>query len=221
MVSGKADPVHNQHAFWSTVRSGLLRHRRLGIVSVTIALFLVMFACSSRPDGVDVKPITSLQFTAGPDFLARVQRQFDGRAADWSKNGVGYLVYRIPNAHPGVEIFRAVNVFREASPMKAQEIYEYQRLDFTSSDSGHNWKLYREEGDAADKWFISYQGIRLNTNHGIPMGIITKPEIFIGILKQNVFIVISYTAYDSSWSYVRTINQDIRYVADLLSKATT
>ena len=53
------------------------------------------------------------------------------------------------------------------------------------------------------------------------MGIITKPEIFIGILKQNVFIVISYTAYESSWHYVRTINQDIRYVADLLSKAAT
>lgn len=111
--------------------------------------------------------------------------------------------------------------FREDSPIKAQEIYANQRREFTSSDSGNNWKLYREEGDAAKKWFISYQGVRLDTNHGIPMGIITKPEIFIGILKQNVFIVISYTAYDSSWNYVRTINQDIRYVADLLLKATT
>ena len=110
MDSGNADPVQNQHAFWSTVRSGLLRHRSLSIVSVAIALFLVMFACQSRPDGVDVKPITSPEFTAGPDFLARVQRQFDGRAADWSKNGVGYLVYRIPNSRPGVEILRDVNV---------------------------------------------------------------------------------------------------------------
>src|SRR5947209_19585610 len=42
---------------------------------------------------------------------------------------------------------------------------------------------------------------------------ITKPEIFIGILKQKVFILISYTAYESSWNYVQTINQDIRYVA--------
>src|SRR4051794_12579892 len=120
MDSGNALPVQDQRDCWSTVRSGLSRHRRLSIVSFAIALLLVMFACPSRPGGVDVKPITSLQFTAGPDFLARVQRQFDGRAADWSKNGVGYLVYRIPNAHPGVEIFRDVNVFREDSRVKAQ-----------------------------------------------------------------------------------------------------
>src|SRR4051794_19228286 len=80
-----------------------------------------------------------------------------------------------PNTHPGVEIFRDVNVFREDDPVKGQEIYAHQRREFTSSGSGNNWKLYREEGEAAAKWFISYQGIRLNTDHGIPMGIITKP----------------------------------------------
>jgi hypothetical protein len=39
------------------------------------------------------------------------------------------------------------------------------------------------------------QGTRFDTNHGMPVGADTKPEIFIGILKQNVVIVISYTAY--------------------------
>jgi hypothetical protein len=167
--------------------------------------------CSSKPDGVDVKPITALRFTAGPDFLGRIQRQLGGNAADWSKNGVGYLVYRLPNPHPGDLIFRDFNVFRENSLDKTQEIYARHRQDFTGSDR----KLYLEQGDGPENLFISYKGIRFDTNHGMN----TKPEIFIGILKQNVFIVISYTAYASGSDYIQTINKDVRYVADLLSKA--
>jgi hypothetical protein len=107
-------------------------------------------------------------------------------------------------------------VFRENSPEKTQEIYARHRKDFTGSDS----KLYVEKGEGAEKWFVSYKGIRLDTNHGMPMGVIAKPEIFIGILKENAFIVISYAAYSYSSGYVQTINKDIRYVADLLSKAS-
>jgi hypothetical protein len=196
-------------------RSGLLHHHRLGIVSLVVAVCLASPGCSSKPDGVDVKPITSLRFTAGPDFLEGIQRHLGGNAADWSKNGVGYLVFQPPNPDPDHRIFRSVNVFREESLLKAQEIYADQRQQFTGLD----WKLYLEQGDAAEKWFISYKGTRFDTNHGMPVWVNTKPEIFIGILKQNVFIVISYTAYASSSGYIQTINKDVRYVADLLPKA--
>ena len=47
----------------------------------------------------------------------------------------------------------------------------------------------------------------------------TNPDIYVGVLKQNVFIEASYTAYTSVSNYIQTINKDIRFAADLLSKA--
>jgi len=41
------------------------------VVSLIVAAFVASRAYSSKPDGVDLTPITSLQLTAGPDFLAR------------------------------------------------------------------------------------------------------------------------------------------------------
>jgi hypothetical protein len=53
----------------------------------------------------------------------------------------------------------------------------------------------------------------------MPVGWITKLDIYVGVLKQNVFIEVTYTAYTSSSNYIQTINKDIRFAADLLSKA--
>lgn len=197
-------------------RSWLSRHR-IGVVSLAAAAFLASRACPSKPEGVDLKPITSLRFTAGPDFLDRIRRQLGGSAADWSKNGVGYLVFHPPKSDADSDhgIFRDVNVYREESPLKAQEIYGDQKRQFTGSE----WKLYLEQGGGPEKWFISYKGTRFDTNHGMPVWLNAKPEIIIGILKQNVFIVIAYTAYASGSDYVQTINKDVHYVAELLTKA--
>jgi len=193
------------------------RHGTFGLISVLAAGCIAIGGCAaaSRPDGVDLTPITSLRLNAGSDFLAGIQRQLGGAAADWSKNGVGYLVFRPPNPDPDHQVFRSVNVFREDSVMKAREIYAHQREEFTNGD----WKLYFEKGKAPEMWFISYEGVRFDTNHGIPTGLNTKPDIFIGILKQNVFIVIGYTSVRNDSDYIHTINGDVAYVADLLAKA--
>jgi hypothetical protein len=193
---------------------------RLGVISLVVALFLATSGCSSKPNDVDVRPITSLQFAAGPDFLNRIQKQLGGRAADWSRNGVGYLVYRLPNPQPNTPIYRNVDVFREDGLPKAQEIYERNRLSFTTAGSGQSWKLYREEGAGAEKWFVSYQEAHFETNHGIPMWWNTKPDIYVGVLKQNVFIEVSYSSYSSSSDYIQTINKDIRFAGELLRNAT-
>jgi hypothetical protein len=183
------------------------------------ALFLARCGFSSTPRGVDVRPITSLQFTAGPDFLNRVQRQLGGGAADWSKNGVGHLVYRLPRDRD-TPIFRNFDVFREDSVAKAQEIYAHNREVFTTPGSGEYWKLYREQGAGAEKWFISHQEAHFDTNHGMPVWWDNGPDIYVGVLNQNVFIEISYSAFPSwDWSYTRAINKDIRFAADVLSKA--
>jgi hypothetical protein len=168
-----------------------------------------------------VRPITSLQFTAGPDFLDRVQGQLGGAAADWSKNGVGNLVYRRPNQGQDTQIFRNVDVFREDSVPKAQEIYAHNREVFTTPGSGQNWKIYREQGAGAEKWFASYEGAHFETNHGMPVWWSNSPDIYVGVLKQNVFIEVTYSAYMPSWNwnYIPAINEDIRFAGDLLSKA--
>ena len=131
----------HERVFQGFFRS-LFRHR-VGLASLAVAVFLASRACPSKPDGVDLKPITSLRFTAGPDFLDGLQRQLGGSAADWSKNGVGYLVFHPPTSASDSDhrIFRDVNVYREESAVKAQEIYADQR-QFTGSD----WKLYLERG---------------------------------------------------------------------------
>lgn len=197
--------------------SPVYRHRVL-VLCLVVAVSIGIRACPSTPDGVNLTPITSLRLSAGPDFLAGIQRQLGGDAADWSKNGVGYLVFHPPDLKSDPEhlIFRDANVYREESPAAAQQIYAQQRRTFTDSD----WKLYFETGDGAEKWFISYKGTRFDTNHGMPVWVNAKPEIFIGILKQNVFIVVAYTAYGSAPDYVQTINKDVRWVADLLSRAS-
>lgn len=205
-----------RHASLRRVRFEPFHHHLLGLA---VAVCLASSGCSSKPDAVDVKPITSLQLTAGPDFLNRIQKQLGGKAADWSKNGVGYLVYRLPNPDPNVKIYRNVDVYREDSLPKAQEIYAHNRQVFTTPGSGQNWKLYREQGTESEKWFISYQGAHFDTNHGMPVWWDTNPDIYVGVLKQNVFIEVSYTAYTSSSNYIQTINKDIRFAADLLSKA--
>ena len=168
-----------------------------------MALFLVKCGFSSKPNGVDVRPITSLHFTAGPGFLDRVQRQLGGNAADWSKNGVGYLVYRLPDHDQKTQIFRNIDVYREDSVPKTQEIYAHNREVFTTSGSGQFWKLYREGGSGAEKWFISYQEAHFETNHGMPMWWGNSPDIYIGVLKQNVFVEVSYTG--TSQARTRTI----------------
>ncbi len=106
---------------------------------------------------------------------------------------------------PDASFYRDINVYREDNFAKAQDIYSQQRLTFTNSD----WRLYRKQGEGDEKFFISYKRVRFDTNHGIPMGVDTKPEIFIGILKQNVFVVIAYTAYSGGSDYIQTINKDI------------
>jgi len=200
----------------------------LGFVSLLLAVCLASSGCSSKPDGVDVRPITSLRLNAAPDFLSRIQAQLGGRAADWSRNGVGYLVYRLPNPDPDVPIFRNIDVYLEDNLKKqyvyddfrsVQEVYVHMREVFTTPGSGQNWKLSREQGTSPEKWFLSYQGAHFDTNHGMPVWWDTNPEIYIGVLKQNVFIEVTYTAYTSRSNYIQTINQDIRFAADLLSKA--
>jgi hypothetical protein len=202
-----------------SIRFKLRKHYRLCVVVLMAALFLARCGFSSTPRGVDVRPITSLQFTAGPDFLNRVQRQLGGGAADWSKNGVGHLVYRLPRDRD-TPIFRNFDVFREDSVAKAQEIYAHNREVFTTPGSGEYWKLYREQGAGAEKWFISHQEAHFDTNHGMPVWWDNGPDIYVGVLNQNVFIEISYSAFPSwDWSYTRAINKDIRFAADVLSKA--
>ena len=164
-----------------------------------------------------MRPITSLSLHTDSDFFAKIQRELDGKATDYSKNGIGYLVFIFPNQDPEKLIFRSGNVFREESPASAEAIYVKHRRQFT--DARTDWNLYLEGGQASERYFISYKGVRFETNHGIPIAVITYPDIFIGVLKGNVFVVLDYSSYRSVSNYVETINGDVLYMAGLLAKS--
>ncbi len=198
-----------------------LSRYRIGVLLLVVGVFVISQACSSKPDGLDVRPITSLRLATNADFLTRVQKQLGGGAADYSKNGVGYLVYRVPDNGPNAAIFRNIDVYREDSVLKAQEIYARNRRDFTTPGAGQNWKLYREESTATGKWFIGYQGGHFDTNHGMPVRWDMDPDVYIGVLKQNVYVEVSFTAYTGSSDYIQTMNKDICFAADLISKASS
>jgi hypothetical protein len=193
------------------MKNGVMR----GLAFIVALSAAVLCGCTqSTPRGIDLRPLTTLKISAGPDLLSRVQREL---GSSDNPGDVGALVVKAPNPDPERLIFRSIGLYRENTLSAAQQIYSRHRQQFT--DSAMDWKLYSESVDAADRAFISYKGIRFDANHGIPIGVNTKPEILIGVLRQNLFVVVSYTAHRSAPDYVRTINSDVEYVARLLARA--
>jgi hypothetical protein len=67
---------HRHRVGWRDVRFEKLRHGALGLISVLAAGCIAVAGCAvSRPDGVDLNPITSLRFNAGSDFLGPAMRE--------------------------------------------------------------------------------------------------------------------------------------------------
>jgi len=185
------------------------------LLAVLLAAVSLGSACSaSTPAGVDIKPITSLRLNAGPDFLANVLHQIGSTLPLGEPDCV---VIHPPGDDPNHLIVHAVDVYREKDAATASQIYSKHRNRFTNAEA--DWKLYVDEGQGSERHFISYKGVRFDTNHAIPVAVNTKPEVVIEIQKENVLVVVSYTAYSGGSDYVQTINRDVVYAAAILAKA--
>lgn len=112
------------------------------------------------------------------------------------------------------DVFRHIELWQSQTSDGASAKYLSYKTLFT--DKSDDWRLYKEDGVAHNKYFISYKTARWDSNHGIPTHVYSYPEIIVGMVKQNLFIVISYTGYRDGLDYVHDINEDIVYVRDLL-----
>ncbi len=69
------------------------------------------------------------------------------------------------------------------------------------------------------KYFMTYEKVHFNTNHGIPCGIIDTPRILLGFVNKNLVIIVSYDSYENQNNYIAQINEDVKTTASLLSKS--
>jgi hypothetical protein len=192
--------------------------RLLRWLIVALAVVLLVRCRASTPAGIDISPITSVVVSAGPDFFDRVRRELvlDGIPPPVAREGQDGLVIDMPNRKP--DTWRRLNLHREDTPARAQQVYASYRKLFT--DPKGDWVLHLESGSAPEQHFISYRGARWNTTHGIPLWRDTQPDILIGVLRHDVFIAIHYSLERGQRDYVREVNSDIRYAADLLARAS-
>ena len=131
------------------------------------------------------------------------------------------MVFAIPGSDRDKRVYRSASLYREETDATADEDYSRYRREFTDASMDWNWKLYREEGQGSERSFVSYQGVRIDTVHGVPIWLITDPHVLIGVLKGNIFVVIDYSSYRRAPDYIETINGDVRYIAALLAKAAS
>jgi len=169
----------------------------------------------STPQGVNVAPLVGLELGEGYRQIERVKEKLRGEFYEQNTHDGGTRLI-IPRRQDGA-IYRSIELHQFQKREGALEEYLSYRATFTE---GLSRRLYLERGSQFERYFISYATTRFDTNHGIPMGIITAPEILIGVLKQNLFVSVSYSSYRSRlrWGldYVPRINEDIEYARDLL-----
>ena len=179
---------------------------------------------SKTPKGVDPMPLYILQLPDNLDvsivilndsnFVKKYNCQIKGLYENWIS---------IPATNDTIKgIFRDIEIWqfeKNSDALKKYLSYKNTFLDDTSA------KLYKEEKQEKNRYFIIYKGIRLNYNHGISIGIYNDPELRLGFLLNKYFISISYTDFRTDKKkkacYVCDINNDILLVSKILNDIVT
>jgi hypothetical protein len=82
-----------------------------GLAFIVALCAAALCGCTQiTPSGIDLRPLTALKISAGPDFLSRVQRELGGSD---NPGDVGVLVVKAPNPDPERRIFRSIGLYRE------------------------------------------------------------------------------------------------------------
>jgi hypothetical protein len=173
---------------------------------------------AKTPKGIDVDPIYAMQLAGDVKDVESIRKLLPSGTTYRAEKGSEMLIIIPPHApQSGLSnpVFRSVEIYRSDTRSAARTEYEDNKRTFTRGD----WKLYQEQGSDSNKYFSAYKAPWMNTNHGIPVGVITSPEILIGFLKENVVIIVSYTAYRDDTDYVKEVNEDILWVSDLLKRS--
>jgi hypothetical protein len=113
------------------------------------------------------------------------------------------------------QVYRQIEISRFMSDSAALVYYHMYEKDFTRGD----WRPFKRDGSGANRYFSGYRPPWMDTNHGIPVGVVDYPDILVAYLKRNVVIVVAYNDYVDAPNYVADMNADIVFVADLVKRS--
>jgi hypothetical protein len=174
-----------------------------------------MLHASKTPQGVDVTPVYALQLNGDLKDLDAMAKLLPDSTTHRTEGKHEMLIFASPIDTADREIFRSVEISKFESDSAALVYYESYVTTFGRRD----WRVFKNEGTGANRFFSSYRPPWMNTNHGIPVGVIDYPDILVTFLKKNVVIAVSFTAYRDAPHYVAEMNSDIVYVADLMKRS--
>jgi hypothetical protein len=193
-------------------------------ISMLIVLLLMLANCtafykSKTPEGVSVASLCSLPIEQHYDRLPRVAELLGRGSIEPSSNGSYTVIINTRWSQNNDAIFRQIDLCQYPTDAQALEYYHACRKQFTDESNNHN--MHKEEYVNNSRYFMSYEPVEYNTNHGIPCGIIDSPRIFICVVKHNLVVGVSYNSYEkeNKDNYIKAINDDVLYANRLLLRS--
>ena len=197
------------------------------LFSLTLTLSSCLSSISKTPKGIDANALFNLKLhddsnlfillSKNDSALARKYNCSLNHQLEFGMNAHGQYNdwINIPATNDTINgIFRGIEIWQFATTNDALVKYQDYRKTFKKDASA---RIYKEEKQSDNKYFIIYKTIRFDYNHGIPYKIDNDPELMLGFLMNSYFVFISYTKYSSvqktSENYVSDINNDINHVS--------
>lgn len=176
-----------------------------------VFLFLIIWPSPKTPNGLDLSPILNVKIDGRAHIVNEIAKKISDRQPkkDIADKGDSLLFNAPDNTHPN-DVFRTIEIWQFRTTGDAMSKYDSYKKTF--SDRSMYKKLYKEE---RGHYFITYEAVHFDYNHGIPCGIAAKPHILLGVLKNNVLVIVAYDGYRYYDDYIKEINEDIVYVSKL------
>jgi len=199
----------------SSVRNG---SNKFGVIVVAgLSTLGCAFLYAPRtPQGVHVLPLSAIELDSDVESLLTVAALAPEDATHRHEFGVEFVGFRSPRRGAEAHVYRSIHIQRLATADAAFAKYEKDKATFSSE----HFRLYEEGGRPGNRYFLAYKVPWTSTNHGIPVGVVTGPEILFQTQKRNVVAEVSYSSYrNDKLDYVPEIDADIAYLADLLRRS--
>jgi hypothetical protein len=198
-----------------------MRIKQIAIfLSLSLLFIFWHISCSHKPEGVDHTPLYDLQLPNNLDAFAII---FDNDSALAKKyncqqeetvDGCKWRLMSISINDTNKYVGRDITIMQfKNSSSDALEWYLWNK-----SSSLVEGKLYKEDKSNNNRYFMTYDGIGIDYNHGIPF-IGNYILLELGFLMSNYCIFISYTDFSATSKnvYKYNINNDIVLVSELFN----
>jgi hypothetical protein len=204
-------------------RNDLSNMKKIVIISVCLILgvgiILVSNLLSHKPKGIDPTPLYYLQIPDDLDVCSIISNNDSVLAKKYHckcrvPEGIGnWLLLSIPVNDTNKYVGREILIMQSETYSDALEWYLFHKGS-AKIDS----KIYKEKERYKSKYFMAYQAMGIDFNHGIPF-ISNYILLEFGFLINNYFVFISYTDFSatSKKNYKNNINNDIILVSELFN----